>query len=349
MAVIRNVTTQTTIQTPERIGGSEYVIRFVASLLVSAIVMLLLSISANVACVSNDWSGLFCDYSGLVGLIGGIGVGLVLVVHLIYRPVKTRSDVEHKTEKLKFADVNTTVRRQHREAEIELDDKEDRLRIERKGEEADIDIRVAGAKATVKLIESLAAGVEKGTVDPIYFMHVRQIVTGQGRQTNAPLIKASANAQPQGEVEADITNTSDFKLVSVGGSDSPVKGKDIRAEYLTCSLRSLRAAVQLAEEGRQPTRNGFKAAGIKASEEATDCQKFLQDCGIMDANSGWGTWADGLDPRRFGRWIAWVCEVVERNGGEAIHRKAARKALGLPEQENGLSWRTPSEDVGGVI
>lgn len=333
-----NTTSHTVVQEPNQTHGSEYIFRFIAVILMSGVVFLFVIVAISAACASSEMDNVVCVNSGVSSLSVASAVALALAYLMILRPIKTRSDMENKTEKLKFADLNTALKRKHETIEIEIEDERERRRIARKGEEADIDIRVIAAETTRDVMRKLADGVVSGSVDPTHYAHVMKALTSPGRASSAPVLPASS-LSPNVETMR-VANPETYKVPSVGGANSPVKGSDIQPRHLTCTLRSLREAVRIAEDGRPPTRKSFQAYGIKANEEIGECQKFLQDCGIMDANSGWGAWADGLDVNKLGRWVAFVIDSIERNGGEAAYRKAAQM-MHKDATQNGLTWTKP--------
>jgi len=318
---------------------SSYVARAIVSLALSCAVFLIAYILTQSTC-----SGVFdCDkVLSISGIVSALAMA-ALLFFLVARPLLTRSDADDKDTKLAFNSKRAVVKRQIDSDAIEMEDDRERRRIQREYEEGLNKAAVREANTMVdtkaEVIKALAAGVINGTVDPARFATVQRMLSAGNKQVTGATMTRADDFTPA--TPTTVTNPEQYKIVSVGGADSPINGAEVRARYLTCSLKSLKAAVAIAEAGRQPTRSAFAKAGITANEETGDCQKFLRECGLMDTNSDWGKWNERLNVRNFSRWIALLSERIERGGGEELYRKAARIVTSRSGEvsTDGLTWQ----------
>lgn len=335
MAITRIDTNTTQITNTPSKAAPDYIVRVAIIVLAMVMSAFVASTALSGGCMAGLATFWTCDLSPAIILLVAAIVGAAFGWTLIMRPVATHSSVENKTAQLEFNQRRMQVTKAQALDEIDIHDRDERLRIDRDYAAgmngAEVYERKIIAESKGEVIKALAAGVVAGTVEPHHFAQVARILGGTVRPGSVtPLALAPANfidadlLQP--EPVAPITDVNRYKLTSIGGNDSPVKGKDIRATWLTCTLRSLRAAVAIAESGGPPSRTAFNTYGIKANIEVADCHAFFQECGIMQPGTGWGAWVEGLDSRKFARWVAYTIDVVERGGGEDVFRRAARQA-----------------------
>jgi len=210
--------------------------------------------------------------------------------------------------------------------------------------EAEVKRENARTDAFVMLTSALA----DGKLAPDNYANAARALLG----TNGNHARLGGATQIEAITPPREVNHWEYRIMSVGGLDSPVVGGSMKSGYLTCSLKALEIAGRIAENGKQPSRAVFEAYGIKAAVEAQACQLFLKDRGLLDPAFDQYRWHPRLDAAKLSKWITGTIADVNRRGGEAVYREAARKALGLPEPANAaseLDWHAPNENVVDAI
>lgn len=189
-------------------------------------------------------------------------------------------------------------------------------RIERERIEGLNNAEIGRENAKTDLVVEMTKGVLNGSVSPHVFIAMSRAIDGA-------VLSKSGNMTFAITAPATI-NHWEYRLMVMGGLESPVKGIDIKGGYLTCSLRALKIAAEIALAGKQPARSEFEVLGISAAEEASECHQFLKDRGLLDPNFTQYRWHPRLDPVKLSKWVKGTERTIAQRGGEAIYRRAAQ-------------------------
>lgn len=273
--------------------------RVISAILIGGLTYAVVSFLGAAICIDNTCSS---SVNETATIAGGAAFALTVFVALLPIAANYLSDV-HATR--------TTDYKRHAEAYHEQELK----RIERDRIEGLNKAEIERENAKTQLVVKMAEGVMNGTVDAQSFLAFTRGVDG-GVVPKLPA--ATAIKMPE------QINHWEYKLMNIGGFDSPVNGMNMKSGYLTCSLRSLKAAADLALAGKQPSRGEFEDAGITAAEEAQECQQFLKERGLLDSTYSQARWHPRFDATKFAKWVAGAIGDVNRRGGEGIWRRAAQ-------------------------
>lgn len=195
-------------------------------------------------------------------------------------------------------------------------------RIERDRLEGLNQAEIVREEAKTQLVAELARGVANGTVHPQLFVSVARALDG-GAATKLATTETLT-------IQAPI-NHWEYRLMNIGGLDSPIKGVGMKSGYLTCSLRSLKVAADLALAGKAPSRGEFEKAGLKSAEEIQEGQLFLKERGLLDPDFSQYRWHPRINAPKLSKWIGGTIDTVQQRGGEALYRQAARAAKPKPD------------------
>lgn len=275
--------------------------RVISAILIGVLTYAVVSLLGAAICIDNTCSS---SVNEVATIVGGVTFAVTLLVTMLPVAANYLSDV-HATR--------TTDYKRHAEAYHEQELK----RIERERTEGLNKAEIERENAKTRLFVEMSKGVLNGTILPQTYLALSRGIEGGA----VPKLPPAEVIKPPEQIAHW-----EYKLMNIGGFDSPVHGTNMKSGYLTCSLRSMKAAAQLALAGKQPSRGEFEAVGITGAEEAQECQRFLKDRGLLDPAFAQYRWHPRLDPTKLAKWVEGTVSDVSRRGGEAVFRKAAQQA-----------------------